>query len=1411
MKKLKFILSFVFILFASLALTNVKASSLSDFTSRDLMYLEVNGVGRIIKPETTIEEIAGWYGNSIKLETDSLFGGKAYSFYYGNNYDDYLYIETIADGRIFSYGSVDPSYKTNTYSFGDKYPYNERNALYGCLLSDDGIIVGGIYYNKSIYLNGSSSKIIKAYRDRFEEEYCRANNLSNSSEIGSDKDTKIQSKVMLDLSKHAALMYNGLINYYGRPESFMQTDRDANGVDTFTTLENYFYINNQFLEFKTSLFSYLVNMGYGSSYYNSLGAKSNCDLAYSTYYVFNPLQLAGMAKLQKNKDLSTRNIPVWSYNYADKILVGISFSPNCFERADEVTLTTDEQNKLSAGRGFYNEAMAKLNESSDIYKIQPILNPPGNMRAGELTDAKKEGMLLYFNSIRAAAGLGTLRADADGFDIAQHLTTLLAYRFRYLGLGLTHFPEQPAGVSTEYWKRAVGWETSWGNSLSYASRSVSSANMIYHINNLLYDNDGSIDYGHRRHLLHPGYSLFGYGITEFFAEVNLNGYQQYDYVCNGWPAPNGVTFLESLAHRKFNWSVAFDKTKYLVLNSTKAEVKCLNTGDTVYFNSEVNNTTQLYENVVEGENIDSLINKIVMYDSSIDPMAGYVYQVTIKGIKNVRTNKIENYTYRVVFDYADENRYPTTSNTLKIDTSNLYKMPNYVAVYQAPIGRSLKLKLTMSDESVIDKKVTWSSSKPDVISVTQDGTIYASKPSEEQVIISVKFDGSNITDQIILMPYISLESVQLDPESAEINLEEEQAFYIQTVPEDVKEILNIEWVLSDGNHEYYLTKTPDNSRYGGKLIFQLENDMDSNLADYFDVTSVIEESGVKRGITLKVVGINNTVASYKLKTYVVAMSDMYREERFGGASDIIASSKITSVESYINYDGNNVKIENSKYSLVVKGNGPYRYKLSAKSYPENATEINSNLSWKIKSGNAAKIVNGDTLEVTKPGTVVVSRGGAKPEDITFTITAPISKINTTVNLTNTETDANGNKVYVKPYSGTDSNTQEIEISKVPSIATAGVNFEVVQGKNYATVDKNGLVKFGNASGNIGDGKFSVKITSKENSNVYTYVYFRLEPTISNLRFTYEDGGPACEVLNVDFAKFQPHLPENVIEVDGYQISYDLPTGSSSTSYVHPIVKYSIDGIVDKVHDGKGELRDRVTIDENTGMLYISGAITPEMQIKVKAEVTNIADINPLEYTLIVNKESDINRIDITTKNDASFIQDGNIKTFFLSKDATYHFSPVGDDTSNDVIKLAKNGRDTSTSDGNISYVVNDDEFIVTTKGVGEYELSVKVNTYKNSIVTENPKKPGTSIKSNVSTATSPTNTKVLTFRIVVTDYQKGDVNKDGYVNAIDAALVLDFYKNNNATDEDYRLGDMDNNGMLNAADAAAILDIFKNH
>ena len=71
----------------------------------------------------------------------------------------------------------------------------------------------------------------------------------------------------------------------------------------------------------------------------------------------------------------------------------------------------------------------------------------------------------------------------------------------------------------------------------------------------------------------------------------------------------------------------------------------------------------------------------------------------------------------------------------------------------------------------------------------------------------------------------------------------------------------------------------------------------------------------------------------------------------------------------------------------------------------------------------------------------------------------------------------------------------------------------------------------------------------------------------------------------------------------------------------------------------------------------------------------------------------------------------------------------------------------------------------------------------------------------------PERTYTITFTKY--DFLKGDLDKNGIVDANDAAVALDLYKYNNATEEDLKIGDMDENGLIDANDASLILDVYK--
>ena len=58
------------------------------------------------------------------------------------------------------------------------------------------------------------------------------------------------------------------------------------------------------------------------------------------------------------------------------------------------------------------------------------------------------------------------------------------------------------------------------------------------------------------------------------------------------------------------------------------------------------------------------------------------------------------------------------------------------------------------------------------------------------------------------------------------------------------------------------------------------------------------------------------------------------------------------------------------------------------------------------------------------------------------------------------------------------------------------------------------------------------------------------------------------------------------------------------------------------------------------------------------------------------------------------------------------------------------------------------------------------------------------------------------------DYIKGDLDRNGVVNSNDAAMALDLYNNNSATDEDLLIGDINEDDVINSTDAAMIMDIY---
>ena len=699
MKKKLFITLIIMMMLFSLSFNIVVNAESSDL----LISVGTGNYHIEVTTTTTIDDIKKVLGEP-KLTTPSAFGGKAYAFYTDNNYSNYLYIETLEDGQIFSYGSIDKTFKTSTYSYGDDYPYSGQMPLCGYFAVDDGIN-GGVFYNKYALFNGDYTKIM----DFYEENYL------------SDEET-----YLIGLSKQGILMYNALSKQRG--------NRDTTPL-IFD--EEMFYINEQFKQFDSSINEYLSETDLDIAYMRSIGIKSSVDVA-SPYYMLNPVMFADMANDNLYTAFEEKNIGIFDYNVKEKKLTAVAISPKCFDRNEKIEYTEEEKEKLEAGREEYRLAMEKLKNDDPVYEIEPVTNDASGLVAGKLTKSKQEGILQYLNAIRVAAGLPKFENNETNNNVAQHKATLLSYRIQELGLDIAHTFEKPEGVTDSFYYTAMGAGQGYAENIGRTTNAMRGV-----INRLL---DDSSEYpqtfGHRLALLSSLYKNFGFGISPYVAVNEFNGSQYvYEDCIEAWPS-KGVTFMETLASPKFQWTARF-VDKYTVQDTTTATIKCLNTGDTWKFTEQEKTNDRWFARSMNS--ISALNNKVIMYDSSIIVQPGYVYEITLHDLKEDETGKDVDYTYRSAIEYADVSNYADTINSIEIEEPELDKDGE---IYQVTLGQGVDLNVKIDNTEVIDKKVTWTSSNEDVIEVKQNGKLVIKKESDTPVIIRVSSDANGLSDSI---------------------------------------------------------------------------------------------------------------------------------------------------------------------------------------------------------------------------------------------------------------------------------------------------------------------------------------------------------------------------------------------------------------------------------------------------------------------------------------------------------------------------------------------------------------------------------------------------------------------------------------------------------------------------------------
>ena len=941
MKKKKKNKVFISLILIFMLIFNLSFNLIVHAAESDFLISQGTGEFHIeVTKTTTVDDIIKILGEP-KLVTVSAFGGQAYTFYTDNNYSNFLYIETTNEGKIISYGSIEETYKTNTYSYGDDYPYNERSPLYGCLFSKEGIVGGGVYYNTSALNGGNYSDVIELYENNYK---------SNPT------------KYLKGLSQQAILMYNAL--------SFKLGNKDT------TTLkfdEEYFYINEQFKELGTTIREYMLDMDLNTAYMKGIGVKSNVEIANKVYYIINPMLFADLAGNNKYTVFDEKTIAVFDYNVDRKILSAVTLSEDAFDRKEEVQYTLEEQEKLDNGRKKYEEAIQKFEEADTIYEIEPKTDTPENLVAGKLNSKVQEAVVSYVNAIRAGAGVPYVEANEESFNVAQHKSTLLSYRYWELGLDITHSPEQPEGVTDEFYKIAMGNGKGLAENVG-VSVSSTNAKTIMNSINVFVDDSAEIPqlFSHRQKILSNEHKYFGYGISPAIFTNEFSGTNTvYENYLEAWPS-NGVTFMETLISPRFQWTAQFID-KYTVLDTTTATIECLNTGDKWEFTEQENTTDRWF--ACHTNSVSALNNKVVMYDSSIVPQPGYVYKITLHGLKENDTSNIVDYTYRAVFEYADVNNYPTQQiSKLEItvpEEITSIKDENENIVYMLPIGEEVNLEIEM-DSDVVDKKVTWYSSN-DKVKVTQNGIIYAEElldENEENVTITVAHDSSNIIDKIIVKPYKKINEVKLDKTNMEcLALEDDLSepsfsLYINNIPSDAGEIKSINWKIIS-----MLNETKE---------YEID---DEYIKDYVKIEK--DPSDPKKVYVYAVTAeLNNN--EYKIKCEVESISGTYT-----GECNLKINVPITQIGILPATLG--MSITSSVLEIDIDTYKNSTFALSAEFYPKNATE-DKTIKWEIEDDSVISLnsTNGTNtiFNILKEGKTTVT--ATSVNGMTDTITVKIT-------------------------------------------------------------------------------------------------------------------------------------------------------------------------------------------------------------------------------------------------------------------------------------------------------------------------------------------------------------------------------------------------------------------------------------
>ncbi len=614
-----------------------------------------------ITKSTTIAQITAAYGEDPIVKTPSAFGGHAYTYCKGN-YENVLYVETNSDEKIVSYGALSDDFTSTWYSAGDKES--------GTYASMDGIVANIGYIDKKVAGIITYVDDIKTTQTRkmFLEEYL------------SDKET--YKKYMM---QHSIIMLNYFLKKNGYPLAEYNEDifdSLSKIVENGKTIKTYAEENNKELYYKVANNSYDADA--------LIADLPNPLRAVSAAINFSPTDYLKYAYL--DYDVFKKD----DGNYVGGSNGFYVSSDFLKDFSNNVTFTSDEKSKIDEIEKTLIDSVNTYNQGGIDEYIQEPDYSTSALVAGKIKENKLVGAVGYINAIRVGAGLPKLTHNVNMSNSAQHKATLLTYYLKTLKklVSNPHYPGRPTGVSSEYYDEAQ----------KYMTENVYSGDLITSISNAINDASGDpYEAGHRYNLLNPAATTMGIGVTEGQAVHKFATGGSYSVDAVAWPSI-GVTPLST--YSPANWSFKFYKN-YSITNSTSVHVKCLNNN----LEWDFPNQTEKGQNqlrIYTGSNMVSFVNPDMVKVAN-----GYVYEITIKNVKNNSTNATQDYKYRAVIkSIGQDSETKVFPTSVKLDKTSV----------KAVVNSKFELKTTFPN-SPTEVKTTWTTSNPNVAKVDQFGQV----------------------------------------------------------------------------------------------------------------------------------------------------------------------------------------------------------------------------------------------------------------------------------------------------------------------------------------------------------------------------------------------------------------------------------------------------------------------------------------------------------------------------------------------------------------------------------------------------------------------------------------------------------------------------------------------------------------